>query len=570
MNITPASMAKAMLAAAAVVALLGTAPAHAEGLTASLERNPIHAGESVRLVLELARAAGGLKPDLAPLDADFQILHTSANSQIEFVQGLQSAITRWTIELTPKREGVLTIPAISVGQFQSDPLTLEVRAPRPASEADKRDIFLEAEVSPDPAYVQAQMRYIVRLLRSLDVVDGTLTEPTATNAVLRRLGRDISYTTTRDGQAYRVLERRYAVFPQSSGGLVISPVEFEGEVVDPGQAGTGLSRLFARGKRVRLRTPVVRATALPPPAEFPGRLWLPASNLELTEEWSKDPEKLHAGEPVTRTLRLEGVGLSAEQLPEMSVNVSDDVKEYSDQPITRTTTDTDWVRGVREQRIALVPGNEGRYLLPEIRIDWWDTQRDAPRQAIIPAREIHVAVGAQNNLEASPVEDALPSAPQPIAPLWQRPRAWQILCVLLAVAWLATIIAWRRARGAPRRSAPARDPQAEPPAHAPAALRRACLAGDADGARAALLAWAAARWPEDTPRSLPALADRLADSALRAELAVLDRSLYASARDAWQGQSLWKLARRGLVQAAPEARQQRDHLPVLYPPLRGQ
>ena len=216
-----------------VSALLGTAllifaatVCRAQELNSSLERNPIHAGESVRLVLELQRAAGGLKPDLSPLDNDFQVLHPSANTQIEFVQGQQSATTRWSIELTPKREGVLTIPAISVGQLQSHELALEVLAPRPSNEAGHREIFLEAEMLPDPAYVQAQMRYVVRLLRSVDVVDGTLTEPSATNAVLHRLGRDISYTTDRDGQAYRVLERRYALFPQASGELVISPVAF--------------------------------------------------------------------------------------------------------------------------------------------------------------------------------------------------------------------------------------------------------------------------------------------------------------------------------------------------------
>ncbi|MCK5366325.1 MAG: protein BatD, partial [Gammaproteobacteria bacterium] len=356
----------------AALLLFGAAGSHAEELKASVERNPIHAGESVRLVLELRRAAGGLKPDLGPLDRDFQILHTSANTQIEFVQGLQSAITRWTIELTPKREGALTIPSISVGQFQSLELALEVLPPRQSNEAGNRDIFLEAEVSPDPAYVQAQMRYVVRLLRSVDVVDGTLTEPSATNAVLRRLGRDISYTTNRDGRSYRVLERRYAMFPQISGELVVSPVEFEGEVVDPSQASSGLSRLFARGKRVRLRTPIVRATAIAPPADYPGKTWLPAKNLQISEEWSKDPDTLLAGEPLTRTLRLQAVGLSAEQLPEIAVTVAEGVKEYGDQPITRTTTDTDWVHGVREQRTALVPGNEGNYTLAEIRIDWWD------------------------------------------------------------------------------------------------------------------------------------------------------------------------------------------------------
>ncbi len=549
----------------AALLLFGAAGSHAEELKASVERNPIHAGESVRLVLELRRAAGGLKPDLSPLDRDFQILHTSANTQIEFVQGLQSAITRWTIELTPKREGALTIPSISVGQFQSLELALEVLPPRQSNEAGNRDIFLEAEVSPDPAYVQAQMRYVVRLLRSVDVVDGTLTEPSATNAVLRRLGRDISYTTTRDGQSYRVLERRYALFPQASGELVISPVEFEGEVVDPGQAGSGLSRLFARGERVRLRTPVVRAKALPPPANYPGRTWLPAKSLQLPEEWSKDPDTLRAGEPVTRTLHLQAVGLSAEQLPEIAITVTEGVKEYGDQPITRTTTDTDWVHGVREQRTALVPGNEGNYTLAEIRIDWWDTERNAPRQATIPARILRVAAGTQDSAITLSAGDAVKSEQQPTPPLWRRPLLWQGVSVLLVFLWLATFIAWRRARAQPQAAGGERDRGLEAPQRSAAALRRACLSDEPRAAREALLRWAADSWPEDAPRSLQELAKRLADAELRAQLASLDRALYASGQGPWLGEPLWQRAREGLVRPAPARPEKGDDLTELYP-----
>lgn len=549
----------------AALLLFGAAGARAQELKSSLERNPIHAGESVRLVLELDRAAGGLKPDLSPLDKDFQILQTSANTQIEFVQGLQSAITRWVIELTPKREGMLAVPPISVGQFQSAELSLEVLAPRQPGETGNREIFLEAEISPDPAYVQAQMRYVVRLLRSVDVVDGTLTEPSATNAMLRRLGRDISYTTTRDGQSYRVLERRYALFPQTSGELVISPVEFEGEVVDPGQAGTGLSRLFARGKRVRLRTPVVRATALSPPSIYPGSIWLPAKNLQLAEEWSRDPDTLRAGEPVTRTLRLQAVGLSAEQLPEVSAPATEGVKEYGDQPITRTTTDTDWVHGVREQRIAIVPGNEGTYTLPEIRVDWWDTQRNAPRQATIPARIIRVAAGSQASTAAVVDGDAAATTMQAAPAPWQRPSLWQGLCALLAVLWLVTLIAWRRARALPAPAAQATESDSRTPRQSLASLERACLSGDARAAREALLRWAALNWPEHPPGSLQGLAERLVDGPLRAELKALDRALYAPAGDPWRGEPLWRRARHGLVGPAPATPEKQDDLPVLYP-----
>jgi len=563
----PLPRAPTSLVASLVVSLLlfFSADSHAQELKSSLERNPIHAGESVRLVLELQRAAGGLKPDLSPLDDDFQILQTSANTQIEFVQGLQSAITRWSIELTPKREGVLTVPTISVGQFQSPELTLEVLAPRPSNDAGNREIFLEAEISPDPAYVQAQMRYVVRLLRSVDVVDGTLTEPSATNAVLHRLGRDISYTTERDGQAYRVLERRYAVFPQASGELVITPVAFEGEVVGQGEATMGLSRLFARGKRVRLRTPVARATALSPPADFPGRTWLPAKNLQLTEEWSKDPDSLRAGEPVTRTLRLQAAGLSAEQLPEIAVTVTDGVKEYGDQPIIRTTTDTDWVHGVREQRIALVPAKKGTYSLPEIRIDWWDTERNAPRQATIPARILRVAAGVQGGGAASIAADVIPQAAPPIVTLWRRPALWQGLCALLIFLWFITFIAWRRAHAGRQTKAAAGGAELGAPQQPPQSLQRACSADDARGAREALLHWGLANWPAQPPRSLPALAQRLTDPGLRGELAALDRALYAPDPLPWRGEALWTRARNQLLKPAVAAPRDDDGLAELYP-----
>jgi hypothetical protein len=73
---------------------------------------------------------------------------------------------------------------------------------------------------------------------------------------------------------------------------------------------------------------------------------------------------------VTRTLSLHGEGLGAEQLPELATWPVNGIKEYGDQPITRTTTDNASVHGIREQRIALVPGAEGSYRLPEIRIPW--------------------------------------------------------------------------------------------------------------------------------------------------------------------------------------------------------
>ena len=129
----------------------------------------------------------------------------------------------------------------------------------------------------------------------------------------------------------------------------------------------------------------------------------------------------------------------------------------------------------------------------------------------------------------------------------------------------ATLLAWRRTRGAARAGA-ARTHADSPSTQKPlAALRQACLSDDAGGARAALLAWAAAAWRREPPRNLSELGERLAEGELVAELAALDRALYARQAPAWRGERLWRKARRGLAVPAPAAAQKRDDLPLLYP-----
>ena len=75
-----ALMMRTIVLLSTVLVLFGAAESRAEELKSSLERNPIHAGESVRLVLELRRTAGGLKPDLSPLNNDFQVLQRATRT----------------------------------------------------------------------------------------------------------------------------------------------------------------------------------------------------------------------------------------------------------------------------------------------------------------------------------------------------------------------------------------------------------------------------------------------------------------------------------------------------------
>ena len=541
-----------------------------EGVRAFLEPSSIRANETTRLIIEAEGSQAGAAPELGPLDEDFDRLGTSTSTQIQILNGQQSVIVRWIVELAPRRIGEIAVPPLALGSDSTPALTLQVLE-APASHADEQpDIFIESEVFPKSPYVQSQITYALRLFRTVEILDGTLEDPRASDVLVQRLGRDRSYTATRGGRAYRVIERRYAIFPQSSGELHIPPVRFDGEVADLESGSSSITRLFTSGRRERLRTEEYRLEVRPRPLEFEGQTWLPGRTLSLVEQWSEDPPELQVGEPLTRTVIVQAAGLRGDQLPEIEVGTPDGVRVYPDQPTIRTASDADFVYGNREQRFALVPLREGEVTLPEIRVRWWDTTADAPAEALIPARILSAGPAPA---EAAGLVSAL-SAPESATDADGDPAAtggeaisggaWQWVSIALFALWAATALGWWRSRRGVQEAAP-EDAGAPAMARARRALHAACASGRAEDARDAVLEWAAAAWPETPPRSLGEVAHRLGPP-LAARLRELDRSLYARAEESWDGEALWREAKAGLRHATRPARAATvSGLPPLYP-----
>jgi hypothetical protein len=99
-------------------------------------------------------------------------------------------------------------------------------------------------------------------------------------------------------------------------------------------------------------------------------------------------------------------------------------------------------------------------------------------------------------------------------------------------------------------------------------FQAACACGDAAAARDALLDWAAAHWPDDPPRGLQALAQRLNDSGAREALTGLQRALYKGGD--WNGKRLAAHLQQ-LPQDGRERHRREPGLAPLYPgPNRSQ
>ncbi len=529
-----------------------------------LDRDTARLGETVTLNVEVEQSSAAA-PDFSALEKDFRLLGTQSSSQLSIVNGKTSAKTLWAVGLEPKHAGSLVIPALSVGGAQTAPIPLEVRETA-APAAPGGDVFIELAAEPLDPLVQQQVRCTVKLYSAFDLGDGNLSEPTADGLDVRRLGQaqDGSYLTSLDGRRYRVYERHYALIPQRSGTLEVPPVSFVGSVLDGNDPGG----FFSRGRRVSLRSQPLQLEVRPRPPDAASGDWLPARSLELEDQLPL-PDEVRVGEPLTRGIRVEAQGLAADQLPELELVAPDGVPMYADKAEVSTRDDGHWLYGQRARKFAFVPTRVGTWLIPGLRLQWWDTANGRLETASLPAHRVKVLPAAA---AATPIP-ALPGSPPgnvQLAP-WifgalSPAGFWPWLSGALLALWLATLLLWMRAR----RAVATPSPLAPPPSVRAqrAEFQRACALGDLAGAERALLAWA--RRERAGLNSLGELARRLADPAQQEVLEAVERARYG--REASEGLAV--RMRRAFADgpvwadAITRAGEEAPALPPLYPPRR--
>jgi hypothetical protein len=549
------------------LALLWLLPALAQAaqVQATLDRNQVQLGETVTLNLQVEGGAIPTAPDLSALAPDFDVLGSSSNTRLGIVNGRRSLQFTYGVALRPKRVGQLTIPALAFAGAWTVPLTLTVTAADPSVAAHRgENVFLEASAQPTQVHVGQQVLFTVRLYFAGSLARGELDDPQLPGVDARRLGSDLDYEVVRDGRAYHVIERRYALMPQRAGRLQLPSLQFRGELIDP----TDPDSFFSMGAPTTAASPALAIDVQPVPPDWGDSAWLPARALTLTLEGLPADGKLRVGQPLDLTMTVQATGLPYEVLPTLSLPAPEGATVYPDKPVAGTRDDGQWLLGRRQQHFALVPSRAGPLTLPAITLKWWNVQTGRAEEARIPSRVLTALPAAGTGTPEAPASSAMPvrstavpaaavSAPPParwtLAPWWWIAAA-AVALVLMAGALLAWW--WRRVRTA--------DPHAARAASA-RALRATFLAlahgNDAAAQAQALLAWARAERPGLT--NLGAVAAALASQAQREAIDRLQQRRYAPGGSA-PVSGLREAFARGLQWRAPPA-DESSPLPPLYP-----
>ena len=529
-----------MLAAACLLALCVAAPAWS-AVELKLDRDRVMVGETVTLTFVTDDPQQSLDADFSVLEDDFEILDRRTESQLSIVNGRQTAMVRLLLTVEPRRDGDIQIPSFRFGEHATRPAGLRVDPAPALAPGELPPVFLEVELEPSegPYYVHAQLGLVVRVFYQQNLTEAAISQPEPTPASVRLL-QETPYQAERGGERYRVLERRYAVFPERSGELLLPAMTLSGRLVE--RRSGGIWESTVRGRRVRSESEELRLQIEPRPAASSGDHWQPAREFTVAQQISA-AEELRVGEPVTRTVLIDVVGLEENMIAEPAWPEVADARIYPDQPQGITRDDGRWVLGHKEFRYAVVPEQAGELLLPELEVKWWDTKNDVERVARLPEQRLKVLPAAL----VPPAAAVPPSMPAPADASPGERAAGGVdgfsrpLAVLLAVAWLLTLAgAWwlgrRTANGAEGTSA---DNTAGDPGDALRALRAACRANDAPAARRALQRWLGEQGSANGA-SILEFAAAAGDDRLTSCLAGLDGlGFRPGAGDDWDGSALW-------------------------------
>jgi hypothetical protein len=547
--------------------LLVSATASA-AVTARVDRPTVDLNESFTLEI-IVDSNTDLEPDLVPLGESFFVGQVSKLSNTSIFNGEIRRSLTWTVALMPKKTGVQEIPPIAIGTEKSAPVRITVNEPTNAPPGEA-DVFVTSEVDLEETYVQAQILYRIRIYRAVATRQPALREPTITGveALVELAGDERQYEAVLNGRAYNVIERVIALYPQESGEIQISPARFEARVLRDG-------RITGR-KVFTSESHTINVLPIPaPPASHPDATWLPARDVQLTENWSRSPDEMEVGEPVTRNVSLSALGQIETQLPAIEAPEVDGLNIYADQPELGRTLEDGGIRGVRKDQYAIIGLAGGVLELPAVEVPWWDIAAGEWKIAALPARTLTVRgetilptpVAPPMEVPAESSADVTPPA-EPVTVVAD--SFWQRAAELLAVLWILTVAAWWwSSRSKPRRSRERREPSL-PPVHKRQAqllkaARKAAIEGNGAGVRATVLEWGGLQWPDEAPRSIGELSSRV-ESPLADELRKLSSASYGPNGGDWDGEALAKALKSVSILTPYEEPVASEQLPPLMPP----
>ncbi len=386
-------------------------------VSAIVDKDQITRDDSILLRVEVQGAKAQL--DLSKIK-DFKVIPRGSSSMTRIINGdIEKKITHQYI-LMPLREGDLKIPsitAISKGQkVFSDPIKIKVTKKIVDPDTTKK-IFAKAHVVRSDLFVGQQTVYSLKFYTSLRLSGLGFETPPGFNRVFSKPFENEKTTTRRiNGVMYQVTQVDYIVIPSTTGTITIEPAVLVADVIVKNNQAPGFDSFFSNRQtkpvRVSSNPVTLSVSSLPLYGEGTGGSGNDKfSGLigQFDLETHVDKSTLKAGESLTWSIKISGSGnIMDTGLPE-TILAESDFKVYDDNPTESIRMTSTGYEGFKLFKKAIVPINPGQFILPSVKLTFFDVDKKNYRTIaskpialdVIPSEKMHLAAAPpseKNNL----------------------------------------------------------------------------------------------------------------------------------------------------------------------------
>jgi BatD DUF11 like domain len=383
----------------------------------SLDRDTIGLNEQAVLTVVLSGTSQDLPTPQIPQLQKFEIYSQGRSSNISITNGQVSSAVTYRYLIQPLEAGIFTIDQIAVVQdnqrYKGNAVELTVlkagtATPKQTEERSTapdgktKDYFLESVIDKKNPFVNEQVTLTVKFYTAVQHF-GTpeLDEPSTTGFWTEVIGNSAPFAQKVNGRNYRVIERKYALFPAQTGDLTIGRATLHATVAsqqrrkDPFDV---FGDFFGRGVEVAISSEAIRVNvkAIPDvnkPKDFSGSI----GRYTITA----DPDKLEVdvNQPVTVKFQISGTGniktIADPVIPELP-----DFRIYrasTNESVARTG---DKLGGTKAYEQVFIPTRPGTLEIPAISFSFFDPSDN--KYKLASTRPISIEVRKPEGYIASP------------------------------------------------------------------------------------------------------------------------------------------------------------------------
>lgn len=238
----------------------------------------------------------------------------------------------------------------------------------------------------------------------------------------------VNLSETIDGVRWFGVSRAYRITPQT--GKTYDIPSFSITVYPGGMSGP-----------LKVATPTIKLVSTLPTGAQGMRLFFPTQTLVATQTITPSTGRLRVGDVLTRTITQRAAGTESMLIPPVAFGNVDGLKRGASRSSTRNVLQdrVGLVAGERTDSASYFADRSGKFRLPPVAIEWWNTVEQKRETIVLPAVTFSAAAVREKPLFDIPADALSGVAPHRIILIHGR----QALVVGITAVGLLTLIGMR-------------------------------------------------------------------------------------------------------------------------------